>query len=339
MNATEYDQLHVNQQKRKNTINYNRACELKKLLPPNLRHKLLPYNWPKSFDPELIDAINKHEQDTWKRALHNIANTRHQAIVDDLARIDFKISQHKEIEHIDIQLKEQIHDIINHPAIFEETKARYMQFIASYTFTPKANTSTLNKQSNTSKTNINLPTPVNIASTIRQETTPHVPNPLQDDPISPAPLRSSMKRQRTSMPSPNPTIPIIPNAPGVTTSQLTIQMNQLTTMFQSLITKVDNLELKTSRSSSRSSSPLSTRSNKTNPAQQPQRVQPYQHNAHYQHYYPSYPIGQPPPPPHPRSPYPQEYVPPQMQTHYYPNGQQVYQQPISNNNTRKVHYN
>ena len=90
-NAAEYETLHINKHKRQNTINYNLACEAKSLLPSNLRDKLISYNWPKSFDQEIVTAINKHEQETWKRALNIIAKTRHQAIDDDLEKMNFKI--------------------------------------------------------------------------------------------------------------------------------------------------------------------------------------------------------------------------------------------------------
>jgi hypothetical protein len=76
---------------RVNTIKYDIACETKHILPPNLRHKLEPYNWPKSICPDIIKTINDHEQAIWKETLERIANIRHQTIVDDLERITYRI--------------------------------------------------------------------------------------------------------------------------------------------------------------------------------------------------------------------------------------------------------
>jgi hypothetical protein len=80
-NTDEYKSLHENQQKRHNAMKYDSARETKHILPPNLRHKLEPYNWPKSICPDTIKTINDHEQAIWKETLERIANIRHQTIV------------------------------------------------------------------------------------------------------------------------------------------------------------------------------------------------------------------------------------------------------------------
>ena len=328
-NAAEYEQLHINKHKRQNTINYNLACEAKSLLPPNLRDKLIPYNWPKCFDQEIVTAINKHEQETWKKALNIIANTRHQAIVDDLEKINFKISRHQCDDHIDIQLKEYVHDIINHPTVLAEQKAKYMAIIANFTFTPiPKNHSVVQSQARLAIPKQSVPKAMNIDTTSPSTTS-------QETPTS-APLRSSMKRPRTTQQPSQVTTQTPATNTNATPNQLAIQLNQLTLMFQSLITKVDNLEQKSSRNSSRSSSPMSTQ---RQPTQQTthhlpstQMPQPNQLNqTQYRHHI----AQQQPPPPPPPMPY--NFSPPQQHPYYYPDNRSCY--PEQNPTQRRVHYN
>lgn len=332
-NSAAYIKLHEDKQKRHNSISYNLACEAKHILPPNLRDKLAPYNWPKSISPETIKEINLHEQQIWKDALQKIANIRHQAIVDDLERITFKISHHQENDHIKIQLIENIPNITEHPQILEEKMATYMAFIQNYKFIPKPKTFTVYQQQPPPQHNpymapnqipIQFPIPLPTTATRDPNISPIVPNNQDNPPITP--IRSNMKRPRTT---PSMQIDLSGSSTSDSTDQLTQKITQLTSMFQSLITKVDLLEQKTSRPNSRSNSPNVTRLQRTTQQNtslsQPyhQTTQPYQQHPH--------PV--PPPPPLPMS-YAYQTI---QQQRYIPNP--MYQESPSSNEPRRVHYN
>jgi hypothetical protein len=121
----------------KNKDEYKTLHETKHILPPNLRQKLEPYNWPKSISPDTIKTINDHEQAIWKETLERIANIRHQTIVDDLERITYRIQFHQSEDHIRVQLLESVPDIANHPEILAEKIAQHTAFISTYVFIPK----------------------------------------------------------------------------------------------------------------------------------------------------------------------------------------------------------
>jgi hypothetical protein len=141
-NTDEYKSFHENQQKRNNTIKYDIARETKHILQPNLRHKLEPYDWPKSISSDIIKTINDHEQAIWKETLERIANIRHQTIVDDLERITYRIQFHQSEDHIGVQLLESVPEIANHPEILAEKVALHIAFISTYVFTAKPKTYT-----------------------------------------------------------------------------------------------------------------------------------------------------------------------------------------------------
>jgi hypothetical protein len=326
-NKDEYKNLHENQQKRNNTINYDIACETKHILPPNLRQKLEPYNWPKSIDPDTIKTINEHEQAIWKEALERIANIRHQTIVDDLERITYRISFHQSEDHIRVQLLESIPDIANHPDILAEKIAQHTAFISTYIFIPKPKTYTnvqslQYQQHNLQHANHQHP------STASRSPPHRLPNSTPTASINhephTAPIKSNMKRARTSNTSAGDLTDT--QQKPTTPNQLAIQLNQLTSMFQSLITKVDLLEQRTSRPTSRTSSPNPQRPNHQQYNQPIFQQNGYQHNQHNQ-------LPQNPPPP----PTPYNYSPP-SQHHYYPQSNQYYA-PTASNDIRKVHYN
>lgn len=327
-NTAAYIKLHEDKQKRHNSIAYNLACEAKHILPPNLRDKLTPYNWPKSISPETIKEINLQEQQIWKDALQRIANIRHQAIADDLERITFKITHHQEDDHIKIQLLENVPNISDYPQILAEKMATYMTFIQNYKFIPKPKAFTV-FQHQTPLLHTPYQAPVQIPI--------HFPPPFpiavtspnnQEIPITTptTPMRSNMKRPRTT-----PSIPIDLSGSSASdnTDQLTLKITQLTSMFQSLITKVDLLEQRTSRPNSRSNSPSTPRPSRTTQQNTSQPQTYYQPTQSYQQNL--QPI--PPPPPHP---IPYAYQPIQQQR-YLPNP--MYQEAPPSNEPRRVHYN
>ena len=66
-----------------------------------------------------------------ERSPPKIANIRHQALVDDLERIRYRISHHQSDDHIKIQLIENVPTILGHPKILAEKMAAYMTFITN----------------------------------------------------------------------------------------------------------------------------------------------------------------------------------------------------------------
>jgi hypothetical protein len=256
------------------------------------------------------------------------ANIRHQTIVDDLERITYRIQFHQSEDHIRVQLLESVPEIANHPEILAEKISLHTAFISTYIFTPKPKTYTSVESLQYQQQNLQYTNHQHLSAASRS-TAPRLPKitPTASTNHEPqtVPIRSNMKRARTSNAS---AIDLTDTQQKATTpNQLAIQLNQLTSMFQSLITKVDMLEQRTSRPTSRTSSPNPQRQyqqqNQPTFQQNGSQHAPYQHNQQNQ-------LPQIPPPP----PMPYNYSPPRQQ-HYYPTNDQYYA-PTASNNTRKV---